>query len=99
MRDEHKSQFDIFLTLSTVTLIIFFDRITKDFFSEALLLGESIPVIRNILHMTLVHNTGIAFWLFKNQGIVFIIIPAIAIALLVFNIYYYQQNHYALCRT
>ena len=42
--------------------------------------------------MTLVHNTGIAFGLFKNHGIVFVIIPAIAVVLLVFNIYYYR-NH------
>jgi signal peptidase II len=33
-----------------------------------------------------------AFGLFKDHGIVFIIIPVIAIALLVYNIYYYQEN-------
>ena len=48
--------------------------------------------------MTLVHNTGIAFGFFKDQGIVFIIIPIIAVALLVFNIYYYRQNNEALSR-
>ena len=42
--------------------------------------------------MTLVHNTGIAFGLFKDQGIVFIIIPVIAIVLLIFNILYYRNN-------
>jgi len=41
--------------------------------------------------MTLVRNTGIAFGLFKDQGVVFIIIPVIAIALLVYNIYYYRR--------
>lgn len=48
--------------------------------------------------MTLVYNTGIAFGLFKDQGVVFIIIPAIAIILLIFNIYYYRQNNQALSR-
>ena len=64
------------------------------FFAGALSLGESIPVIRNIFHFTLVHNTGIAFGLFKNQGIVFIIVPIIAIILIAFNIYYYRNNDY-----
>ncbi|MBZ0166983.1 MAG: signal peptidase II, partial [Candidatus Omnitrophica bacterium] len=51
------------------------------------------------LHMTMVHNTGIAFGFFKDQGIVFIVIPVIAIILLIFNIYYYRQNDEALSRT
>ena len=92
-----RSQFDIFLSLATVTAIVFTDRITKLFFSDLLSIGESLPVIKNVLHMTLVHNTGIAFGLFKNQGVVFIIIPIIATVLLVFNIYYYR-DHKALSR-
>lgn len=73
-------------------MIVVTDRITKIFFSGLLDLGETLPIIRNVLHMTLVHNTGIAFGLFKDQGIVFIIIPIIAIILLVFNIFYYRNN-------
>jgi len=87
-----RSQFDIFLALITVSLTVFFDRITKIFFSDILSVGESFPLIRNFIHMTLVHNTGIAFGLFKNQGVVFIIIPIIAIVLLVFNIVYYRNT-------
>ncbi len=95
--DPYRSQFDIFLALITVSSTIFLDRLTKIFFSDSLSVGESLPVIRNVIHMTLVHNTGIAFGLFKNHGIVFVIIPAIAIVLLVFNIYYYR-NHKDLSR-
>lgn len=86
-----RSHFDIIIALLTVVLVVFLDRITKNFFSGFLSLGESLPIIRNILHMTLVHNTGIAFGLLKDQGIVFIIIPVIAIALLVYNIQYYRR--------
>ncbi len=92
MRDQLRSQFDIFLSLITVTTIVFTDRVTKIFFSEFLSLGESLPILRNVLHMTLVHNTGIAFGLFKNQGVVFIIIPVIAVILLIFNIYYFRNQ-------
>ena len=92
MRDQIRSQFDIFLSLLVVTTIVFFDRTTKIAFSNMLSLGESLPVIRNFFHITLVHNTGIAFGLFKDQGVVFVIIPVIAITLLIFNIFYYQNN-------
>lgn len=92
MRDLKRSQFDIILTLATTAFVVVIDRITKIYFSDLLSYGESIPVIPNVLYMTLVHNTGIAFGLFKDQGLVFIIIPIVAIILLVFNIYFYRQN-------
>jgi len=98
MKDLTRSQFDIFFALITTFSVVIIDRVTKLFFSELLSFGESLPVIRNVLHMTLVHNTGIAFGFFKNQGIVFIVIPIVAIFLLVFNIYYYRQNNEALSR-
>ena len=91
-RDPHRLQFDIFLALITVSVIVWADRITKLHFSNFLSLGESLPMMRGVLHMTLVHNTGIAFGMFKNQGIVFVIIPMIAAILLIFNIFYYRYN-------
>jgi signal peptidase II len=99
MRDFPRSQIDIVLAIGITFFVVFFDRVTKIFFTDLLDYGESLPIIRNILHMTLIHNTGIAFGLFKDQGIVFIIIPVIAIILLIFNIYYYRQNDEALSRT
>jgi len=99
MRDLTRSQFDIFLAIMTTVLVVFIDRITKLFFSDLLLYGESLPIIQNVLHMTMVHNTGIAFGFFKDYGVTFIIIPIVAIVLLVFNIYYYRQNNEALSRT
>jgi len=98
MRDLTRSQLDIIISIVVTFSIVLFDRVTKLFFSDLLQYGESLPVIRNVLHMTLIHNTGIAFGFFKDQGIVFIVIPVIAIFLLVFNIYYYRQNKEALSR-
>ena len=94
MTHSRRSRVDILISISIVLSVILIDRATKVFFAGALSLGESIPVIRNIFHFTLVHNTGIAFGLFKNQGIVFIIVPIIAIILIAFNIYYYRNNDY-----
>lgn len=87
-----RTQFEIFLALITSVLVVMIDRISKSFFSNLLDYGESLPIIKNILHMTLVNNTGIAFGLFKDQGFVFIIIPIIAVFLLIFNIFYYRNN-------
>ena len=98
MRDLTRSQFDIFLAIMTTVLVVFVDRLTKLFFSDLLVYGESLPIIRNVFHMTMVHNTGIAFGFFKDQGITFIVIPIVAVVLLVFNIYYYRQNKEALSR-
>ncbi len=95
MNRDDEPRFDLFLSLIPVLIvagIISLDRITKIFFSHLLSVGESLPIIRRVLHMTLVHNTGIAFGLFRDQGIVFIIIPVIAIILLIYNIFYYQRN-------
>ena len=99
MRDLTRSQFDIFLAIMVTFFIVFVDRLSKIFFSDLLVYGESLPIIRNVLHMTMVHNTGFAFGFFKDQGITFIVIPIVAVVLLVFNIYYYRQNNEALSRT
>ena len=99
MRDQIRSQNDIFLSLIITFTIVLLDRASKVYFSELLDFGESIPLIKNVFHLTLVHNTGMAFGLFKDYGIVFIVIPIIAIILLVFNIYYYRRNNEALSRT
>ena len=98
MRDLKRSQWSVSLALLATFTVIVLDRITKIFFSSLLDLGESLPVIPRVLHATLVHNTGIAFGFFRDQGIVFIIIPVIAIILLVFNLYYYRQNNEVLNR-
>ena len=99
MPDAKRSQIDILLASLTTLTVIFVDRITKIFFSKLLDYGESLKVIPNILHMTLVHNTGIAFGLFKDQGAVFIVVPIIAVILLIVTIYYYRQNDQVLSRT
>ncbi len=93
-----RSQVDGFFSLIITVLVVIVDRVTKNFFSTLLSPGESLPVIPRVLHLTLVHNTGIAFGFFKDYGLVFIIIPAIAIILLIFNIYYYHQNNEVLNR-
>ena len=92
MRDRGRSQNSLIISVITVILVVCLDRILKSFFYNHLLVGESIPIIRNIFHITLVHNTGIAFGLFKNHGVIFIIIPIVTIIVIGYCLYRYH-NH------
>lgn len=92
MSDKSQSLVDIVICLATVCSVVVIDRITKTFFSHILQVGESLPVIPKVFHFSLVHNTGIAFGLFRDNGFVFLVIPLIAVALLVYNIYYYHRE-------
>lgn len=99
MRDLKRSQWGAPLALLITLAVIVLDRITKLFFSGLLGLGESLAVIPRVFHVTLVHNTGIAFGFFRDQGIVFIIIPVVAVILLIFNVYHYRQNNEVINRS
>jgi signal peptidase II len=94
MHDQKSSRVDIAIFLSGVAGVILLDRLTKLFFSSLLQLNESLALIKGFLHFTLVHNTGIAFGLFKDCGMVFIVIPLILTGLLIYNIYYYRHSEY-----
>jgi len=86
------SQKTAFISTFTVFSIVILDRISKIFFSRLLSLGESIPIIRNFFHVTLVHNTGIAFGFFKSYGLLFVFISLVAIIL--FSFYLYRHRHH-----
>ncbi len=94
MHDPKRSKIDIAIFLTGVLSVVALDRWTKVLFSSLLDLGESLSIIKGILYFTLVHNTGIAFGLFKDCGAVFIIIPLILTGLLIYNIYYYRDSEH-----
>ena len=56
------------------------DRLTKYFIIKSLALGQSIKVVPNILHITLVFNDGAAFGVLRNCGPFFIIFSFSVIA-------------------
>ena len=88
---KQRSLADIVICLVTVVSVVLVDRLTKIFFSSVLQLGESLLVIKTYVRFTLVHNTGIAFGLFRDNGFVFLIVPLIAVILLGYNLYYYHK--------
>lgn len=74
------------LNIVVFILILIADQISKSILFSNLYLGESIPVIPNIFHITMVYNTGIAFGLFKNQTVLFSAVSFFVIALIIFSI-------------
>ncbi len=65
-----------------VLLILFLDQISKSLVVKTLLLHQSIPVIKGIFHITLIHNRGAAFGILKNYAYLFIVISIASIILI-----------------
>jgi signal peptidase II len=68
--------------------IVVLDQLTKFLIKNNLQLSDSIPLIKNVFHLTYVTNTGSAFGLFKGMNLVFILF-SIAVILAIF--YYLRQ--------
>jgi len=62
--------------------ILSLDQLTKFIVSRRLSLNQSIPVIKNIFHLTLVHNRGAAFGILINQIPLFIFTSLLAVILI-----------------
>ena len=65
--------------LLVVAGVVALDRVVKALVASAMTLGESIPVIDGIFHITLIHNKGAAFSSFQGQTFVLIVLPLIAL--------------------
>ena len=73
---------------SVVIIILILDQITKYFIKQNFQLNQSIPIVKNVLHLTYITNTGSAFGLFKGFNFVFVVFSIIVIA----AIFYYIKN-------
>ncbi|PIQ88293.1 MAG: signal peptidase II [Candidatus Omnitrophica bacterium CG11_big_fil_rev_8_21_14_0_20_42_13] len=59
-------------------LVLVLDQLTKFFALRNIPYAASIPVIKNIFHLSLVKNTGSAFGLFKNMAAVFVLVAVLS---------------------
>ena len=78
-------------------LIFLLDQFSKLYISRNLFLGQSVAVVKNILHISLVHNSGVAFGLFKNQKTFFIILSLIIIFYMLRD-FVLNERHYTLSK-
>jgi signal peptidase II len=63
--------------------IILFDQASKLYIQYNMHIGESIPVIEGIFHITYIENPYTAFGLFKYQTIFFLIAASISLILVI----------------
>lgn len=71
--------------------VLVLDQLTKWLVSTRLLLGEPVPVLGDVVRLTLVHNRGAAFGLFPGSRLPFIIVSILAIAVV---LYLFQRDAY-----
>lgn len=75
-----------FLPYLLALLILGLDQWSKARIRNTMSLGESVPIIQDIFHLTYIENTGISFGLFSGHTKIFVIVSVIVlIALLVFS--------------
>jgi signal peptidase II len=67
-------------------LVVVFDQLSKSFFSQNLTLSQSVPIIKNIFHFTLVHNTGIAFGILQGSLNVILVVTAVGVVLMTYSL-------------
>ena len=70
------------ITFSVLSL----DQLSKFLIVKYLSVGQSIPLIREVLHLTLVHNRGAAFGILRNQVPFFIFTSILVVALIFFSL-------------
>ncbi len=70
------------LNVLCIFLVLLIDQVSKAIISSKLSLGQSIPIIKNVLHIASVRNTGAAFGLFKSSTYFFIAVSIAAIIII-----------------
>ena len=78
-----------------VALII--DQVTKYIVSSTMVLGQSIPVIENVFHITYFQNTGAAFGILQGQTTLLTVLPIVLIiGILIFLAVKTKGSHFTL---
>ena len=79
-----KYQFAVSISLIAAVL----DQLIKFVVKNNVEINDSIPIVKNALHITYITNTGSAFGLFKDLNLLFIFI---SIAIMIFIVYYLKN--------
>ncbi len=69
-----------FLAFATALSVFVLDQASKAAARHFLVLGQSVPLIPRVFHLTLVHNTGAAFGFFKGATV---LLAAVSLACVV----------------
>lgn len=77
-------------------VIVLLDQFTKFLIKLNLQLNESVPIIKNVFHLTYITNTGSAFGLFKGINPFFILFSIVVIAIILYFTKIIKENEKAL---
>ena len=77
--------------LFIVLPILIIDQLTKFIVLKNFQPGESLPIIKNIFHISLVLNKGVAFGVFSEQGAEFIWIIYVCAIIITFILISYKK--------
>lgn len=78
---KNKSAFFIF---SIAALIIILDQLAKYLISKYMSLHQSIPIIKNVLYLTYIQNTGAGFGILQGWNIILIFVSLVIIGAILF---------------
>jgi len=71
------------IVLTVGSLLLLIDQLSKYYIEKWLSPGESVPIIKNLFQLTLIHNSGGAFGLFRRSGsFLFIIVSVLVLTLI-----------------
>ncbi|NOX97648.1 MAG: signal peptidase II [Nitrospirae bacterium] len=71
------------IVLTVSSLLLLMDQLSKYYIEKWLSPGESVPIIKNLFQLTLIHNSGGAFGLFRRSGsFLFIIVSVLVLTLI-----------------
>lgn len=78
--------------LLIVISVLAADQLTKYYITKNFFATQSLPIIRNIFHITYVQNPGAAFGILKNKTIFFIAVSLLIIGFILFYLRYIPPN-------
>lgn len=74
--------------------VLLLDLVTKWIITTTMDLGQNIPLIRNFLSISYIHNTGAGFGILQNQNSFLILVALIAIAIIMFLLRKILKEHH-----
>lgn len=84
---------DIFMNYLIALVVIIFDQWTKYLVIENMAIGESIPIIENLIYLTSHRNPGAAWGILAGQMWFFYIITVIVVGIIIYYMETYSKGH------
>lgn len=81
----------LFWLIAGITLGL--DRVAKYYVITRMSIGQSIPIIKDFFHLTLIENPGAAFGMLANQTWLFILITVLVLGSIIYLVYTTARNN------